>query len=81
MLLKSLKYILATIFFFLSVVLAFSDDLIVPKKNQVCSRMNWSIKHLVILLFLKKNQVIKKNIQKKRNSKKRNNKINGIIIT
>ena len=33
MLLKSLKYILATIFFLLSFVLAFSFDLIIPKKK------------------------------------------------
>jgi len=33
MLLKSLKYILATIFFLLSFVLAFSADLIIPKKK------------------------------------------------
>ena len=33
MLLKSLKYILATIFFFLSFVLALSNDLIIPKKK------------------------------------------------
>ena len=31
MLLKSIKYILATIFFLLSFVLAFSSDLIIPK--------------------------------------------------
>ncbi len=33
MLLKSLKYILASIFFLLSFGLAFSDDLIIPKKK------------------------------------------------
>ena len=33
MLLKSLKYVLTTIIFFLSFVLAFSDELIIPKKK------------------------------------------------
>ena len=33
MLLKSIKYILATIFFLFSFVLAFSADLIIPKKK------------------------------------------------
>ncbi len=33
MLLKSLKYILATTFFLLSFGLAFSDNLIIPKKK------------------------------------------------
>ena len=50
MLHKSLKYILAIIFFFLSIVLAFSDDLIPKKKPNLQSDKiaNKTIDNLII---------------------------------
>ena len=77
MLLKSLKYILAIIFFFLSIVLAFSNNLIPKKKPNLQSDKiaNKTIDNLIIPQEKPNN---KKKIIKK--EEKRITKINGIII-
>ena len=81
MLLKSLKYILAIIFFFLSIVLAFSDDLI-PKKKPNLQSDNIANKKFDNLIIPQEKPNNKKKIIKKEEKiiEKRITKINGIII-
>jgi len=82
MLLKSLKYILATIFFFLSFVLAFSDDLIVPKKKPSLLSNELVNKTSGNFIIPQEKPSNKKRIIKKEEKiiEKRITKINGIII-
>ena len=82
MLLKSLKYILATVFFFQSFALALSDDLIIPKKKpnlQSDQIVNKTYGNFIIPQEKPSN---KKKIIKKDEKiiEKRITKINGIII-
>ena len=81
MLLKSLKYILAIIFFFLSIVLAFSNDLI-PKKKPNLQSDNIANKKFDNLIIPQEKPNNKKEIIKKEEKiiEKRITKINGIII-
>ena len=81
MLLKSLKYILAIIFFFLSIVLAFSNDLI-PKKKPNLQSDNIANKKFDNLIIPQEKPNNKKKIIKKEEKiiEKRITKINGIII-
>ena len=81
MLLKSLKYILAIIFFFLSIVLAFSNDLI-PKKKPNLQSDNIANKTFDNLIIPQEKPNNKKKIIKKEEKiiEKRITKINGIII-
>jgi len=81
MLLKSLKYILATIIFFLSFNLAFSTDLIIPKikpsKQKDALLKNLS-SNIIIPKQKPNNQI---NIEKlEKIIKKKITKINGVII-
>ena len=81
MLLKSLKYILATIFFFLSLNLAFSDDLILPKikpTQQKGDLFNNLSNNFIIPKLKPNNEINVKKIEKI--TKKKINNINGIII-
>jgi len=83
MLLKSLKYILATIFFFLSFVLAFSEDSIIPKKKPslLSGEINKKISINIIIPKEKPNN--KKEVILKKEEKiikKRITKIDGVII-
>ena len=82
MLLKSLKYNLATIFFFISFNLAFSNDLIIPKTKPLPSQSD-------LLKNISSNYIIPKEkpSNKKDNTKKiekkikqKITKINGVII-
>ena len=81
MLLKSLKYILAIIFFFLSIVLAFSDDLI-PKKKPSLQSDEISDKKFNNLIIPQEKPNNKKKVIKKEEKiiEKRITKINGVII-
>ena len=81
MLLKSLKYILAIIFFFLSIVLAFSDDLI-PKKKPSLQSDEISDKKFNSLIIPQEKPNNKKKVIKKEEKiiEKRITKINGVII-
>ena len=81
MLLKSLKYILATIIFFLSFNLAFSTDLIIPKIKP-SKQKDTLLKNLssnIIIPKQKPNNQI--NVEKlEKNIKKKITKIDGVII-
>jgi len=81
MLLKSLKYILAIIFFFLSIVLAFSADLI-PKKKPSLQSDEISDKKFNNLIIPQEKPNNKKKVIKKEEKiiEKRITKINGVII-
>ena len=81
MLLKSLKYILATIIFFLSFNLAFSTDLIIPKikpSKQKDALLNNLSSNIIIPKQKPNNQI---NIEKlEKIIKKKITKIDGVII-
>jgi len=78
MLLKSFKFILSTIFFFLSIVLAFSDNLIIPKKKPILQSDGLiKKKSSNFIIPQKKPNNKKKTIIKK---EKKLTKISGIII-
>ena len=83
MLLKSLKYVLATIVFFLSFVLAFSDELIIPKKKPNV-RLDEILKNISINFIIpqekpkNKDKIIVKNKESKIEIKI--TKIDGVII-
>tara|TARA_B100001175_G_scaffold150447_1_gene127515 strand:- start:45 stop:2252 length:2208 start_codon:yes stop_codon:yes gene_type:complete len=78
MLLKSLKYILATIFFFLCLNLAFSSDLIIPKIKPINQKEDLSSNIIVPLVKPKAKEVNIKRIEKI--IKGKITKIKGIII-
>jgi soluble lytic murein transglycosylase len=83
MLLKSLKYILATIFFLLSFVLAFSADLIIPKKKPSLQSDDIVKKISSNFIIPQEKPIDKKKItikDKEKISEKRITKIDGIII-
>jgi len=82
MLLKSLKYTFATIIFSLSFVLAFSDDLIIPKKKPSIKTNNIDKKISSNFIIPIEKPTSKKKIIKRNETKikKRITKIDGIII-
>ncbi len=81
MLLKSLKYFLATIIILLSTVLALSDDNIVPKKKPNLIEENKLKKVTSNFIFPKEKPGSKKKIIVKKQEKKiKITKINGVII-
>ena len=81
MLLKSLKYILSTIIFFLSIELAYSNDLIIPKKKpaiqsgEVFKKISSSI-----VIPLQKPDKTKTIEKEKKEIEKKITKIDGVII-
>ena len=77
MLLKSLKYIFAIIFFFLSTVLAFSGDLIIPKKKPILKSKDITKKISSNFIIPQEKPNKKKIILKK---EKTITKIDGVII-
>ena len=83
MLLKSLKYILATIFFLFSFVLAFSADLIIPKKKPSLQSGDIVKKISSNFIIPQEKPIDKKKIiikDEEKISEKRITKIDGIII-
>ena len=82
MLLKSLKYILATTFFLSINVITYSDELIKPKKKPTLQLNNTTNKSLSSFIIpVKKPESRKKSIKKdEENLEKRITKINGVII-
>ena len=81
MLVKSIKYILATIFFFLSLNLSFSSDLIIPKikpSQQKADLLKKLSNDIIIPIRKPNNEINVKKIEKI--IKKKITKINGIII-
>jgi len=83
MLLKSLKYILATIFFLSSFVLAYSDELIKPKKKPSLQSIDIINKTLSNFIIPQKKPGTKKKETIKNEEiklEKRITKINGVII-
>ena len=81
MLIKSLKYFLATIIILLSTVLALSNDNIVPKKKPNLIEENKLKKLTSNFIFPKEKPGNKKKIIVKKQEKKiKITKINGVII-
>ena len=83
MLLKSLKYILATLFFLLSFVLAFSADFIIPKKKPILQSDDIVKKIPSNFIIPQEKPINKKKIiikNKEKISEKRITKIDGVII-
>jgi len=83
MLLKSIKYILATIFFLFSFVLAFSADLIIPKKKPSLQSVDIVKKISDNFIIPQEKPIDKKKIiikDEEKISEKRITKIDGIII-
>ena len=83
MLLKSLKYILATIFFLLSFELAFSSDLIIPKKKPSLQSNDIVKKISTNFIIPQEKPINKKKIIIKNEEKlleKKITKIDGVII-
>ena len=82
MLLKSLKYNLATIFLVLGIVSAFSDDFITPKKKPILNLSN-ILKKIPSNFIIPQEKPIKKEVVIKKVEKikeKKIKKIDGIII-
>ena len=81
MLLKSLKYILSTIIFFLGIELALSDDLIIPKKKPIIQSSETPIKGSGNLIVpQQKPDKNKANKKEKKIIEKKITKVDGIII-
>ncbi|HJM78122.1 MAG TPA: hypothetical protein QGG51_00760, partial [Candidatus Pelagibacter bacterium] len=80
--LNSLKYILVTTFFLLSFVLAYSDELIKPKKKPSL-QSNDIVNKIPSTFIIPQEKPIKKKIiikNEEKISKKRITKIDGVII-